>query len=223
MRPPFIVIEGPDGAGKSTQVALLGQRLLLEGVGCALVCEPTTDPLGQWARKEGASVPWSVAAMVFAADRAVHGLRTIRPLREAGDWVVCDRYALSSMVYSLARARSEDWSLASADALSVLTFVAALERDREPESLNIVLEVPPEEAANRRESRGAQSAYDRAKWADLIPGLYSAVQRMAAGIIHLPCVAMDGVGSQQQVADRIWQHVAPMAQQWKTNKRGGAR
>ena len=246
MRPPFIVIEGPDGAGKSTQTMLLAQRLRAEGVDCVTTCEPTTEALGQWARREGHKVPWMAAAMVFAADRIVHGHGVIRRALDAGSWVICDRYALSNFVYSMARAVAEDrdrvacpqcagsgkvesqegpcdFCDGSGAGHSVLNWLALVEGDRERESINIVIDVPRDEAVVRMRQRGTQSAYDRAAWATKIQLLYHVIPvlllaKSLSEPLELPCVMVDGRGTIDEVAERVWAHVAPYAAKWKAKQ-----
>ena len=106
----FIVVEGIDGCGKTTQLERLVEWLPSSGLmpdGAALVQtrEPGGTPLGQALRQlllhpPEASAPGVVAELLlYAADRAQHVERVIRPALERGDWVVSDRFAGSTLAY----------------------------------------------------------------------------------------------------------------------------
>ena len=99
----FIVIEGLDGAGTTTQVQRLVYALQEDGAAARSTREPTGGPIGRVIRHtlgghEDApsvhSLPW-----MFAADRSDHLTRTVEPALEAGTIVVSDRYVPSSLAY----------------------------------------------------------------------------------------------------------------------------
>lgn len=111
----FIVIEGLDGAGTTTQVERLADALRGRGIAVEQTNEPTNGPLGAVLRQaiEGRVTLDPVAmALAFAADRADHlfdehaGVE--RHLRE-GRWVVCDRYLLSSLAYQPSERIEREW------------------------------------------------------------------------------------------------------------------
>lgn len=99
----FIVIEGLDGCGKSTQAKLLAERLKGH-VHVQLDCEPTRSYIGQLIRDrlmhKGTSMQHEthLLALMFAADRMVHCNR-IRQDLDDGVWIVCDRYIQSSLAF----------------------------------------------------------------------------------------------------------------------------
>jgi dTMP kinase len=106
----FIVLDGIDGCGKSTQIRHLAQWLPASGLmpsTASLICtrEPGGTPLGQSIRElllhtEADQVP-SVTAelLLYAADRAQHVDTVIRPALLRGDWVLSDRFAGSTLAY----------------------------------------------------------------------------------------------------------------------------
>lgn len=99
----FITLEGGEGAGKSTQAVLLAEALAAMGVPVLRTREPGGAPGAELLRGlllEG-TVAWSPPAetLLHFAARAEHVERTIRPALAAGMWVVCDRFADSTMVY----------------------------------------------------------------------------------------------------------------------------
>lgn len=101
----FIVFEGLDGSGTSTQVYRLRDFLLSQNVTVEVGKEPTNGPIGAAIRLaiEGrVSVDPRTLALAFAADRADHlynSYNGILPALEGGKWVISDRYALSSLAY----------------------------------------------------------------------------------------------------------------------------
>lgn len=98
----FIVFEGIDGAGKSTQVALLTERLRALGHDVHLTAEPTATPSGKAIREAlSGSVKKSECEMasMFVLDRIAHNSTEISPLTEAGKTVISDRYYYSNLAY----------------------------------------------------------------------------------------------------------------------------
>lgn len=100
----FIVIEGLDGTGKTTQTRLLADTLTARGIKNAVTAEPTDMPSGKFLRRilsgEISSSPWSTAAM-FLADRIQHNCAEggINDLLEKGYTVISDRYYYSTFAY----------------------------------------------------------------------------------------------------------------------------
>lgn len=105
MTPKFIVFEGIDGAGKTTQIKLLAENLKKEGVDCYLTAEPTDMPSGKIIREAlSGRLPVSCAEMadMFVRDRMIHNKdeeKGIDPHLERGMTVISDRYYYSSLAY----------------------------------------------------------------------------------------------------------------------------
>jgi dTMP kinase len=100
----FIVFEGGEGAGKSTQVKLLAEALRRDGHAVTTTREPGGAAGAEAIRKllvDGETARWSpiTEALLINAARADHLERTIRPALARGDWVICDRFADSTMAY----------------------------------------------------------------------------------------------------------------------------
>lgn len=100
----FITLEGGEGVGKSTQARALAAALRTRGHDVIETREPGGSPGAEAVRAlllEGAGDRWSARseALLFAAARADHVERTIRPALERGAWVVCDRFLDSSLAY----------------------------------------------------------------------------------------------------------------------------
>lgn len=106
----FLVLEGIDGCGKSTQLKQLAQwlpvsGLMPEGATLHLTREPGGTPLGHALRElllhpPEASAPSPTAELLlYAADRAQHVEQLIRPALDRGDWVLSDRFSGSTLAY----------------------------------------------------------------------------------------------------------------------------
>jgi dTMP kinase len=100
----FIAFEGGEGAGKSTQARLLAEALRARGMSVITTREPGGTPGAEAIRTlllepPGASWTPEAEALLFAAARADHVARLVRPAIERGDWVVCDRFVDSSRAY----------------------------------------------------------------------------------------------------------------------------
>lgn len=145
----FIVLEGPDGAGISTQTALLRDALAVRGQRAFATKEPTNGPIGAVIRQAlshrlvyppSEPVGDEVTALLFAADRLDHLRADILPRLQAGTHVVCDRYRLSSYAYQGLTAGQE--------------WVRALNSRAIPPDLTLFIDVPPEVSQQRIASRG---------------------------------------------------------------------
>ena len=104
MRGHFITLEGGEGVGKSTQVNALAGALAKRGIDVLVTREPGGSEGAERIRElllTGADDRWGARAevLLFAAARADHVEKTIRPALESGRWVLCDRFADSSLAY----------------------------------------------------------------------------------------------------------------------------
>ncbi|MEW2384482.1 dTMP kinase [Micromonospora sp. NPDC047707] len=101
----FVVFEGGEGAGKSTQLGLLADRLREQGRDVVVTREPGATPVGERIRslllgQPGSDVPSPRAeALLYAADRAHHVATVVRPALARGGVVISDRYVDSSLAY----------------------------------------------------------------------------------------------------------------------------
>jgi dTMP kinase len=153
----FLVLEGIDGCGKTTQIERLRHwlphsGLLPDGAQLLVTREPGGTPLGQALRQQllhppGDGAPCSTAELLlYAADRAQHVQERIRPALEAGYWVLCDRFSGSTAAY---QGYGRGLSLELIDQLT-LVATGGLQPD-----LTVLLEIPLEESLRRRGHRDA--------------------------------------------------------------------
>lgn len=107
----FVVIEGIDGSGKSTQINKVKLLLEKEGYKIHITDEPTSQPIGDLCRENLVnpnSSPY-VDALLFAADRIDHYQNEILPKLEKGFIVLSNRYKLSSLVYQGSNGVPIEW------------------------------------------------------------------------------------------------------------------
>jgi len=107
----FIVIEGIDGSGTTTQCSILADRFIDKGLSAHPTREPSDGPIGVLIRqvltgrvvvpsREGVRPPgWATMATLFASDRLDHLEAEILPNLDNGITVICDRYDYSSVAY----------------------------------------------------------------------------------------------------------------------------
>ncbi len=112
----FVTFEGPEGAGKSTALAIIAERLRARGHSVLTTREPGAGELGKSIRQillHGEDLDPKSELLLFLADRANHVSSVIRPALEEGTLVLCDRFADSTLVYQ-AYARGLDETFARA-------------------------------------------------------------------------------------------------------------
>lgn len=152
----FLVLEGLDGAGTTTQAAALERALRGRGERVLKTAEPSSGPVGVMLRQVltgrltgyGRPVDQTTLALLFSADRADHAHQEILPALEAGTTVVCDRYVLSSLAYQGLDLPLEE--------------VAAINAHAPAPDLTLFLDVPPKVAeARRKASRGHAERFER--------------------------------------------------------------
>ena len=152
----FITLEGGEGVGKSTQLQILADEIRARGHDVITTREPGGSVGAEAIRTllmEGEGDRWSARAeaLLFAAARADHVEKTIRPALEAGQWVLCDRFVDSTRAYQGGAGGLQD------DDIMAMHMVgsAGLLPER-----TLILQLEPEDAAQRAISRDG-GAHDR--------------------------------------------------------------
>ena len=154
-RGKFIVFEGTDGSGKSTQIKLLAKYLEEKGISCYVTREPTDSPFGALLRSclngRVETDEYTIAAM-FAADRLDHIYNQVNGMLkklEEGTTVLCDRYYMSSFAYNGEFVDTE-W---------VISLNEAARRALHPD-VTIFIDTPIEEAMRRVNRRSETDRYE---------------------------------------------------------------
>lgn len=187
----FIVLEGVDGAGTTTQARALADLLRAQRVPVHVTAEPSSGPIGSMlrlmltGRVVGASErpAWQQLALLFAADRLDHMESEITPNLRDGVTVICDRYDHSSLAYQSLSAVGE-----GADAASAVAWIRELNRFVRRPDLTIVLDVPAAVAAERRRARsGRAELFDDDGLQARLCAFYAGLEQHFAGerIVHV--------------------------------------
>jgi dTMP kinase len=154
---PLIVLEGPEGAGKTTQLRLLAERLSASGKTVVAVREPGGTPFGDQIRKilldPASDITPRAESLLFMASRAQLVEREIRPGLAAGATVLLDRFFLSTYAYQIAGRGLPTEEVRTANRLAT----SALRPD-----LTVLLTLPVEEGLARATKRGPHDRMERA-------------------------------------------------------------
>jgi len=152
----FITIEGQDGAGKSTNLAIIQNCLEKAGIEYVLTREPGGTELGENLRelllndKDQIIGDMAELLMIFAA-RAQHLQETIEPGLQAGRWIVCDRFTEATYAY---QGGGREIPLTQIQTLEQL-----VQKNRRPD-LTILLDLPEELGASRAQSRSNPDRFE---------------------------------------------------------------
>lgn len=191
----FIVLEGIDGAGTTTQATQLVLTLLQRNVHAVRTREPSIGPVGRQIRsllRGGEQVDPETMALLFAADRLDHLAREVAPALARGAVVVCDRYDLSTLTYQ---------SATHPEGSAIVPWLRGINaRARRPD-LTIVLDVPAEVAEARRAERGGpEEIFERRDLQRRLVQLYASAEELVPGdrVAHI-----DGSRSQEEVAAAV--------------------
>jgi dTMP kinase len=194
----FIVFEGIDGSGKSTQVQLLAKKFHEQGYRVHVTCEPTRYDLGKLIREVFTGkriLDQRTVAALFVADRLEHLLNKeygVLQYLDRGYIVISDRFYLSSFAYQAAFAPLEWLIKANGLAMELIT-----------PDLTIYLDADPEVSIARiKEGRGEAEMYETIDQLKAIKERYTELlKRFESKENIYSLVANDSV---YDIADRIW-------------------
>lgn len=204
----FIVLEGIDGSGTTTQTSRLSERLRDRGLPAHTTREPSDGPIGVLIRqvltgrivtpgRHGVRPPtWATMAALFAADRLDHLEAEILPNLNDGVTVICDRYDHSSVAYQ---------TISSGGGTDVSSWVLDLNRHARRPDLTLVLDASPEVAASRRVSRsGGPELYEINEMQAALAEFYGKIDELFPGdrIVHI-----DADQDVEGVTEAIWAEV----------------
>jgi len=202
MTPPspgrFLVLEGGDGSGKSTQVALLVARLRERGDDVVATFEPGATPAGAAIRAVllggEARVDPVAETLLMAADRAQHVSEVIRPALARGSWVVSDRHLPSSLAYQ---------GIVRGVGVDVVERVNRYATAGVDPDLVVLLDVDDGTAAVRRAGGDRDPAGDRMEREAV--EFHSAVRAAYRALaVERGWVVVDGSAARDDVAARVW-------------------
>ncbi|MBS2017174.1 MAG: dTMP kinase [Deltaproteobacteria bacterium] len=200
-----MVLEGIDGAGTTTQTSVLCERLRKDG-GAAVrtTREPSDGPIGSLVRQvltgrivaPGGRAPgWATMALLFAADRMDHVESEIEPFLASGGIVISDRYDASSLAYqSVSSGRGGD---------AAVEWIRQLNRHAMRPDLTVVIDLPADLAAARREARGEPAQlYEQNETQQALATFY---RDLAAHMPDDKIVVVDGRGTVDEVHRRVYE------------------
>ena len=193
----FVVLEGGDGSGKSTQRDLLVAWLVQSGIEAVGTLEPGGSVLGVSLRKlllDGDAVAPRAEALLMAADRAQHVADVIAPALARGAWVVSDRHVPSSLVY---QGVVRDLGVNEVGALSVFAS------DGLVPDLVVVLDVDDATAEHRRSPGADRMEREGDAFHQQVRRAYRTLAEANGWTV------IDGAGAPETVAARVRAVVEP--------------
>lgn len=199
----FITLEGGEGAGKSTQIARLADGLRRAGVNVRTTREPGGAPAAETIRKllvEGEPGRWRpmTEALLHFAARIEHVETMVRPALAAGDWVISDRFADSTLAYQGYGHRLGRDAIESLYRTTLGTFAP---------DLTLILDMPVDAGLARAGARNdIETRYER-----MGRDFHERVRRGFLEIARLEpgrCVVIDATGNVDEVTARIFAAVA---------------
>ncbi|MDR2808553.1 MAG: dTMP kinase [Spirochaetaceae bacterium] len=189
----FVVFEGGDGSGTTTQLSILRRRWATDPPLWA-TAEPTNGPIGrlirQVLRKADHICPQTMAHL-FAADRAEHlfAARGIVERCRQGTVVVCDRYVPSSLAYQGIECSTE--------------LIERLNADFPLPELLVFFDIEPDCALKRIKGRPVQELYEEAAIQEKVCNRYRELLPVYRGLGSTVEV-IDAHGSQDEIAEALW-------------------
>lgn len=208
----FITMEGVEGAGKSTQIRMLTERLISLGVSPLVSKEPGGTPLGRELRMllltpHASGEKWCPKAelLLFYADRAQHLAKVVLPALDAGRLVLVDRFDDSTRAYQGAQGIPEG----TMDKLSEIVL------GRLRPHLTLVLDMDPTLSLERVRTRNtaAGAAFNETRFDDEALEFHTRVRNRFLAIAQREpqrVVLIPADQTPEEVHQAIWSHMAPL-------------
>ena len=152
----FVTVEGGEGCGKSTLLTGLAKKLSDDGRTVLRTREPGGTPLAESVRQLVLDPPkgevWSplAEALLMNAARSDHVQKQILPALQRGEWVICDRYSDSTLVYQ---------GVGGVSPHILQAMQAEVTREARPD-LTIILDAAPAEMLERRAERASSDVFE---------------------------------------------------------------
>jgi dTMP kinase len=199
----LIVFEGAEGAGKTTQIKRLAERLAKAGVPCVTVREPGGTPVGDAIREILLDREWHITdateALLFMASRAELIAREIRPSLTAGKVVLMDRFFLSTYAYQIAGRGLPEEEVRAANRLATGGLVP---------DVTLLLDIPATDGLARADARGGRDRMEKSgnEFHDEVGKAFRKFTDKAWQDSHPECgpiTLIDGTGDEGAVFSRV--------------------
>jgi dTMP kinase len=189
----FIVFEGLDGSGSTTQAKLLTNYFLQEKVKALHTSEPTDSHLGKYIRK-ALQKEWTTSPealqLLFTADRAHHLFTEIEPALSQGTHVVCDRYIWSTIAYGSLKCDTQ--------------WLTSLNKNFRMPDIIFFLDVDVDTCLRRIQKRGSElELFEEEKKLNKIRNTFQKLARDSSN-----AVSISGIQSPEETLEHVWKVVA---------------
>ncbi len=206
----LIVLEGGDGVGKTTQLPLVAEALRARGMVVHTIREPGQTQVGQQVRAlllhPESTISPSTEALLFLSARAQVVAEVIAPALARGEWVVADRFFVSTYAYQIAGHGLDDALVRAANTLATAGLVP---------DLTLLLTLPKQTAADRRTARGQADRLERygAAFDGRVAEAYAASTTSAWQARHPECGPIVSIAADGDVAAITRRLVATVVEQ----------
>jgi dTMP kinase len=199
----LIVLEGGDGVGKTTQMPRVAEALRARGVVVQTIREPGQTQVGQQVRAllldPASAISPATEALLFLTARAQVVAEVVRPALDRGEWVLADRFFVSTYAYQIAGHGLDDAEVRAANRLATGGLVP---------DLTLLMTVSPPTAAARRALRGPADRLERFgdRFDARVAAAYADAVTRAWQSRHPECgpiVAVDGDDAPEVVTARL--------------------
>lgn len=207
----LVVVEGPEGAGKTTQLARLAEWMANRGQRLHVVREPGTSQVGREIRRLVLDPQYDVAArteaLLFMAARAELVATELRPRLEAGQTIFADRFFLSTYAYQIHGRGLPEADIVAANGFATQTLVP---------DLTLLLQLPPATGLERARRRSSHDRMERAGagFHDRVAAAFARFAQPEWQAAHPECgpiVALSAEGSEDEVFAAI---LGALAERW---------
>jgi dTMP kinase len=210
----FITFEGGEGAGKSTQIELLAEKLRAKGYDIVATREPGGSPGAEAVRHvllSGAAEQFGplMEALLFAAARSDHVEQVIRPAVRAGKIVLCDRFIDSSRVYQGVTGNIDPVLMAKLERTAIKGMMP---------DMTLIFDIDPAEGLRRASERRAHGAADRYE-----KEMLAVHERRRQAYLAIAekepyrCVVIDAWGDSETVENMVTATVFVALEMWESS------